>query len=65
MMISKPERKWLRAQRCTGGNCVEVAKVDDSYLVRNSRAPGVELSFSEGEWLAFVEGVKAGEFSFG
>jgi len=45
--------------------CVEVAKVDDTYLVRDSKNPdGAVLSFTEQEWAAFVEGVEAGEFRF-
>ena len=64
-MINRTERNWRRARSCTGGNCVEVAKVEGGYLVRDSKAPEVELAYSEAEWKAFVAGVKAGEFSFG
>ena len=46
------------------GNCVEVAIVDESVLVRNSRYPlGPMLSFSRQEWAAFLEGVTNGEFT--
>ncbi|WP_127500090.1 DUF397 domain-containing protein [Actinoplanes solisilvae] len=64
-MIDWAETRWRRAKRCTGGNCVEVAKVGGRYLVRDSKAPaGVVLSFTEAEWLAFTDGVKTGDFSF-
>lgn len=40
------------------GNCVEVAVVDDSILVRNSRGPlGPVLSFTRQEWRAFLRDV--------
>jgi len=34
------------------------------YLIRDSKNPGVELSFSGDEWAAFKEGVEAGDFRF-
>lgn len=47
-----------------GGNCVEVAAVDGSVLVRNSRNPlGSVLSFSCQKWTAFVEGMRNGELT--
>ncbi|HET6482145.1 MAG TPA: DUF397 domain-containing protein [Actinoplanes sp.] len=64
-MINWAEVRWRRAERCTGGNCIEVAKVDGRYWIRDSKTPDVAaLSFSEEEWLAFIGGVNQGEFSF-
>ena len=61
--ISAPA--WQRSSHCTGGTCVEVAKVDDAYLIRDSKNPMVAvLSFTEDEWAAFTAGVNAGEFRF-
>lgn len=47
-----------------GGNCVEVADLDDgSRLVRHSADPnGDVLHFSASEWSAFLRGCAAGEF---
>ena len=48
-----------------GGNCVEVACLDDGRVaVRDSKAgsAGPVLLFLAGEWDAFVRGMKAGEF---
>ena len=57
--------KWVKSTRCSAATCVEVAKVGDEYLVRDSKQPQVApLSFTESEWVAFVEGVAAGEFRF-
>jgi len=57
--------RWRKSARCGSSACVEVAKVDDVYLVRDSKNPnGAVLSFTEREWAAFVEGVEAGEFRF-
>ena len=57
--------KWTKSTRCGNNTCVEVARVDDEYLVRDSKNPSVApLSFTAEEWNAFVEGVAAGEFRF-
>lgn len=48
-----------------GGNCVEVdlARRDGLVAVQHSRRRDEPpLLFSQAEWLAFVDGVKAGEF---
>ena len=56
---------WQRSSRCSGGNCVEVAKTAGQYLIRDSKRPDLQpLSFSADEWAAFVQGVTAGEFRF-
>ena len=65
MIKSAGDPVWRRAQHCTSGNCVEVAKVADRYLVRDSKNPDLgPLSFSEDEWNTFVSGVKADGFRF-
>ena len=57
--------KWRKSTRCASGTCVEVAKVNDQYLIRDSKRPEVApLTFTAAEWSAFVEGVNAGEFRF-
>ena len=44
-------------------NCVEVAFVGESILVRDSKNPdGAVLVFTPSEWDAFVNGAKDGEF---
>jgi hypothetical protein len=44
-------------------NCVEVAFVGGTIAVRDSKDPsGGVLLFTPGEWDAFVDGAKAGEF---
>jgi hypothetical protein len=56
---------WRKSSRCASNACVEVAKVDGEYLVRDSKNPQMAaLSFTEAEWAAFTEGVTAGEFRF-
>jgi len=57
--------KWQKSTRCGSNACVEVAKVDNEYLVRDSKNPeAAPLTFTADEWTAFVEGVSAGEFRF-
>lgn len=69
---------WTRSTHCTTGTCVEVAFARSTFcgsnacvevgfdgdlvLVRDSKQPGTELVFFPDEWVAFVAGVKAGEF---
>jgi hypothetical protein len=44
-------------------NCVEVAFVDGTIAVRDSKNPGGPvLVFTSAEWDAFVDGAKDGEF---
>jgi hypothetical protein len=65
-MIERLEKaRWHRAKSCANGTCVEVAKIGDHYLVRDSKAPDRgALEFTAEEWVAFVRGVKEGDFSF-
>ncbi len=45
------------------GSCVEVARVGDGVVVRDSKNPGGPmLWFSAAEWTAFLYGVLIGEF---
>jgi Domain of unknown function (DUF397) len=56
---------WRKSTRSGGAdNCVEVATSTDRHIgVRDSKNPdGGILVFSPGEWSAFVEGVRDGEF---
>jgi hypothetical protein len=56
--------KWIKAKSSfSNSNCVEVARAGSIIVVRNSRNPsGVPLAFTKDEWVAFVGGVKGGEF---
>jgi hypothetical protein len=55
---------WRKSKASgAAGNCVEVALVGKSVLIRHSRKPaGPILSFSLSEWTAFLTGVRQGEF---
>ncbi|WP_229071862.1 DUF397 domain-containing protein [Actinoplanes sp. DH11] len=56
---------WRKSSRCGTSTCVEVAKVENQYLIRDSKNPeAAALAFTKDEWDAFVEGVTAGEFRF-
>lgn len=56
---------WQRSTFCGNSACVEVAKVGDAILVRDSKNPeATPLTFDEAEWSAFTRGVAAGEFRF-
>ena len=53
-----------RSSYCDTGTCVEVGHKDpDTVLVRDSKNwNSPVLTFNREEWIAFVKGVKAGEF---
>jgi hypothetical protein len=57
---------WRKSTRSgpDGGNCVEVAELSGGHRgVRDSKNPtGPALVFTPGEWDAFINGVKDGEF---
>ena len=64
-MVEMNVPAWRKSSRCGTSTCVEVAKVDDQYMIRDSKNPeAAALTFTEEEWVAFVEGVSAGEFRF-
>ena len=57
--------EFNRSSFCNWGNCVEVGTAHDgSVIVRNSKDQdgARSLAFTREEWIAFVRGVKAGEF---
>ncbi|AGL13999.1 DUF397 domain-containing protein [Actinoplanes sp. N902-109] len=59
--IEKPV--WHSSSRCTNSQCIEVAKIGDDYLIRDSKDPAVEpLRFPATAWHAFLTGIRAGEF---
>lgn len=63
--LSRLPNTWRRSTFCGSGACIEVAKVDESYMLRDSKDPeGPVLRFTAAEWDAFVAGVRAGEFRF-
>ncbi len=56
---------WQRSTFCGNNACVEVAKIGNEILVRDSKNPeATPLTFDETEWTAFTRGVVAGEFRF-
>ncbi|SDT72361.1 DUF397 domain-containing protein [Actinoplanes derwentensis] len=64
-MIKTEEPHWRRSRRCSTGACVEVARVAERVLIRDSKMPtGAILAFTHEEWDAFVTGVKDGDFGF-
>ncbi|MQA04030.1 MAG: DUF397 domain-containing protein [Streptosporangiales bacterium] len=55
---------WHKSSFSNPDNCVEVARVQSHYAVRDSKNPqAAALVFTPSEWSAFVKGVNGGEFS--
>lgn len=56
---------WLKSTKSdnSGANCVEVRTDGTTIEVRDSKdRSGPSLSFTEGEWAAFISGAQNGEF---
>ncbi|MET8773421.1 DUF397 domain-containing protein [Nocardia sp. NPDC004654] len=64
MNVDLSRARWFKSSHSQGGGeCVEVAFVDDAVGVRDSKNPtGPALVFTPGEWDAFTAGVREGEF---
>ena len=63
--MQRPGSPWLKSSiSYANGNCVEVASLPGGEIgVRNSRdSAGPVLKFTSEEWLAFLIGVRNGEF---
>ncbi len=60
-----PASAWKKSKRSgggTGGDCVEVAKLNGGRAVRDSTSPdGPVLFFTDSEWAAFTGGVQDGD----
>ncbi|MDB4873268.1 MAG: putative regulator [Gemmatimonadales bacterium] len=55
---------WRKSSRSgsTGGECVEVARLDQHQAVRDSKAPhGGNLLIDSSSWTAFMTRVKRGD----
>ena len=59
-----PDSHWVKSSlSLSNGNCVEVASVAGGIGVRDSKDPaGPILTFTPGDWDAFLGGVRNGEF---
>lgn len=58
---------FRKSSFCGNGGCVEVAPLASGMVaVRDSKDLTVpQHLYTRSEWIAFVQGVKAGEFDFG
>lgn len=56
---------WRKSSASVTGECVEVAFSLESAYVRDSNSPdGPVLKFSRSDWVAFILGVRKGEFDW-
>lgn len=57
-------KEWKSAPACLDGTCIQAREGDaDGVDVRDSKDPdGPILRFTAAEWVAFIDGAKAGEF---
>jgi len=63
-LSSEVSTSWRKSSYSGGTGCVEVRAVGSAIQVRDTKNPaGAVLSFTGPEWEAFIEGVRAGEFT--
>ena len=68
--ISFSGGEWIRFTRDARSNrpstngAAAIERTDDGGATVRSARDGLELRFTEGEWRAFVSGIRAGEFDF-
>ena len=55
---------WIKSSySANGANCVEVGKLDEAVVLRDSTDPdGPVLQLTHGQWAAFLDALKAGAF---
>jgi hypothetical protein len=62
-MVDTGSVAWRKSSRCGSATCVEVARAGEVVAVRDSkRQDSPILAYSGDSWVAFLAGVKAGEF---
>ncbi len=62
-MDGQEGKGWRQSSRCGADSCVQVARLDGEYAMRDSTdVNGPLLRFSAVEWHAFIAGVRDGEF---
>ncbi|MFC7329553.1 DUF397 domain-containing protein [Marinactinospora rubrisoli] len=64
MAVESHHTRWRKSSYSNaGGECVEVASLSGTRLVRDSKQANADrLAFSSTAWNAFLGAVKAGEF---
>jgi hypothetical protein len=56
---------WRRSSFCASSECVEIARLDDMIVMRDSKDPsGHVLRYTTEEFRFLVRNIKAGEYDF-
>jgi hypothetical protein len=62
--MSTEQPQWRHSSYCGTNACVEIAHFAGKVLIRDSKTPeSAPIAFDLPEWTAFLQGVRAGEFS--
>jgi hypothetical protein len=60
---ARPDPAWRRPSYCHGGECPEIAKQDGTIALRSSMAPANVVRYTNEEWRALAQAIRAGEFA--
>ncbi len=60
MADGRDELIWRKSRFCANAACIEVARDDARFLVRDSKDPdGARLAFTARDWQLFIGAVRA------
>lgn len=62
--MTPTEIAWRKSSFCGSNACVEVTRDGADYLMRDGKNPGQPAKrFTKAEWVAFLDGIQAGDFA--
>jgi hypothetical protein len=61
-VIRRSPPDWRKSSFCAANECVEIARMNGSVVLRSSTRPWRTVRYTPQEWQAFVNGLRAGEF---
>jgi Domain of unknown function (DUF397) len=60
LAASRTQPQWRRSMYCASNDCVEIAQVNGTIMLRNSTKPRRVVRYTPEEWRAFTQGLQAG-----
>jgi hypothetical protein len=54
--------EWQVGRHCNGGDCIQVARLDDQVAMRCSADPSNRLIFTATDWMYFTTDIRSGKY---